>query len=240
MEDTFPARAEAAAVSVPGEWAEGHGTRVEANGTISASGASRGGMRGEGGEDETADTGRTSGAAAWECARLEVVKRREEVASLLRAALQSPRYARLVTETARQVAVLAAAAGAKHATPLNPFGRKLLRKRYRRLAAAKDLDQLPAHERHRLRIHAKRLRYAVEFLAPAVDRKGRRRIADHMSSLQDTLGDANDAVVARQFLSMLDLPPAVRAFANGYLSARESFAVTGSTEQLEKIRKKKK
>ncbi|WP_175104741.1 CHAD domain-containing protein [Pararobbsia alpina] len=218
-EGTFPALAQAAAASDQGD--------IAATGETVAIG-------------ETGETEETTSTAAWECARAEVINRREEVADALRAALHTPRYAQLVTQTARQVAVLAAAAGVRNAGPLNPFGRKLLRKRYRRLAGVKDLDKLSAEERHQLRIHAKRLRYAVEFLAPAVDRKARRRMADRMSALQDSLGAANDAVVARQFLSMLNLPPLVRAFANGYLSAREAFAVSGSTEQLEKIRKKKK
>jgi CHAD domain-containing protein len=182
----------------------------------------------------------TASTEAWGSAQAEVARRREEIAGTLRAALYSPRYARLVVQIARQVAVLAAAAGNRHATPLNPFGRKLLRRRYRRLMQAKDLDKLPADERHRLRIHAKRLRYAVEFLAPAVDRKVRRRMTERMSALQDSLGVANDAAVARRYLAMLDLPPVVRAFANGYLSAREAFAVSGSAEQLEKIQGKKK
>jgi CHAD domain-containing protein len=253
MEGTFPMIAGLALSSARGETVS-EGVTGPMSGSTAGSDGERSsersserndegrGERGGGKHDEESDAkaGEMASAAAWERARVEVVKRREEVAESLRAALYSPRYALLVTQTARQIAVLAAAAGARHATPLNPFGRKLLRKRYRRLAGAKDLDKLPARERHRLRIHAKRLRYAVEFLAPAVDRKTRRRIAECMSALQDSLGAANDAVVARHFLSTLDLPPVVRAFANGYLSAREAFAVSGSAEHLEKIRKKKK
>jgi CHAD domain-containing protein len=175
----------------------------------------------------------------WTQARAEVVKRREVVADTLRAALNSTRYATLVMRTGRQVAMLTAAAADRRAMPLNPFGRKTLRKRYKRLMSAKNIDRLPAQDRHKLRIHAKRLRYAIEFLAPALDRKTRKRMAQRMSDLQDTLGVANDAVVARQFLASLNLPPLVKAFANGYLSAREASAVSGGAEQFEKLRKKK-
>ncbi len=224
VEGTFPALVKAAAMaSAPSEHPSGAGAAAPHAGAL--------------GEEQTHE--RTQASRAWERALAEVVKRREAVADTLRAAVNSPRYAALVMHTARQLAILTAASADRRATPLDPFGRKTLRKRYRRLMKVKDIQELPPRARHQLRIHAKRLRYAVEFLAPALDRKARRRMAQRTSDLQEALGIANDAVVGRQFLSQLDLPPLVQAFSNGYLSALEASATSGGAEQFEKIREKK-
>ncbi|CAN5286057.1 inorganic triphosphatase [soil metagenome] len=70
--------------------------------------------------------------------------------------------------------------------------RKSLRK------AGKDLHGLAPDVRHRLRIKAKKLRYAAEFLDGAFEGgdKRRRRFIDALKGLQDTLGELNDIAVA--------------------------------------------
>ena len=64
----------------------------------------------------------------------------------------------------------------------------------------------PQH-RHKLRIQAKKLRYAAEFFAPAFPRKrATRRRKDFVASLQqlqDALGELNDIAVNEKLLEQL-------------------------------------
>jgi CHAD domain-containing protein len=81
----------------------------------------------------------------------------------------------------------------------------------------RNLDRLDPRRRHKLRIAAKRLRYASEFFAPL--HAHRRRQADFLSKLkrmQDQLGALNDIAVARErLLSEGGLNGAPLAFAAG-------------------------
>jgi CHAD domain-containing protein len=74
-----------------------------------------------------------------------------------------------------------------------------LRSAFRRLRNAADgldVDALPTAF-HKARIRAKRLRYTVEFLAPAYG-KPATRLIKVTTSLQDLLGDHQDGVVSTQ------------------------------------------
>jgi CHAD domain-containing protein len=77
----------------------------------------------------------------------------------------------------------------------------LVRRPWRSLAKrAKTLSQPPADgELHELRIKTKRVRYAAEAVAPLMG-KPARSFAEAAASLQELLGDLNDAVVAEQWL----------------------------------------
>jgi inorganic triphosphatase YgiF len=106
-------------------------------------------------------------------------------------------------------------------TTLEEFAAKRLDKRHARLVA--DLGKLArasTEERHRTRIDAKRLRYVVEGLAPALDATQARRYAKLLSQLQDALGRANDAVTGRRLLERLDPPARLAAFAHDWLASR--------------------
>lgn len=84
--------------------------------------------------------------------------------------------------------------------------------------------ELPAEpadpDLHRIRIRAKRVRYAAEAVAPVIGRKAV-RFAAAAAALQDTLGELQDAAVAHAWLSQLaQLHPAV-AFTAGQLAGFE-------------------
>jgi CHAD domain-containing protein len=83
------------------------------------------------------------------------------------------------------------------------FARKRVRNDYRRIARVPDLGALDAHTRHRVRIHAKRLRYALEFFRSATTRRTRKETARLLGELQGVLGEANDAAVAAARLSSI-------------------------------------
>jgi triphosphatase len=69
----------------------------------------------------------------------------------------------------------------------------------------RDLRELPAGKRHRLRIRAKRLRYATEFFAATFPGKKsikrRRKALAALEDLQDALGALNDIAVRAALLA---------------------------------------
>ncbi|MGD9798292.1 MAG: CHAD domain-containing protein [Acidimicrobiia bacterium] len=85
--------------------------------------------------------------------------------------------------------------------PAREFLPGLARAPYRALTkAARSLDPEPADaDLHRLRIKAKRARYAAELAAGVVGRPAQ-KLADRLGALQDVLGDHQDACVARTWL----------------------------------------
>jgi triphosphatase len=101
------------------------------------------------------------------------------------------------------------------------------------------LKRLDAERRHKLRIQAKKLRYASEFFAGAFPgkktRERRRRFLSALEQLQDALGDLNDIAVheglTEQIVDNKDVMGkrrrgrAKKAFAAGRVSGREEARV---------------
>lgn len=106
---------------------------------------------------------------------------------------------------------------------------QLVRRPWRALARAVDeLGDDPSDEDlHRVRIHAKRCRYAAEAATPVVGRRAQ-RLAQAVAGVQEVLGDFHDAVVAEAWLR--------RAAADG--SVAEAFVAgqLASVERLEAAR----
>jgi triphosphatase len=67
--------------------------------------------------------------------------------------------------------------------------------------ATAEFDRLCAKRRHRVRILAKRLRYALDLLSVALPVRTTRRYIDALANVQDVLGELNDAVVAAKRLA---------------------------------------
>lgn len=83
------------------------------------------------------------------------------------------------------------------------WARGALNRRYKQLRkAGRGFARLDAAERHRLRIAAKRLRYAAEGFLPLFGAKAERYVG-RIAELQDALGVANDITVAHGLLSGL-------------------------------------
>jgi inorganic triphosphatase YgiF len=116
------------------------------------------------------------------------------------AAVSSRRYARLVLSLARWTLSTPATA-----TPLvRQAAPALLEEAADRLYRdARGFARLPPRERHRVRIDAKRLRYALDVLAPALPARATADYVEALSALQDTLGELNDARVAAERLSAI-------------------------------------
>jgi len=78
---------------------------------------------------------------------------------------------------------------------------QILDRRWRAMRkGAAGFDRLDAAGRHRLRLTAKKLRYAADVFAPMAGRRGQ-IFMTALSGVQDRLGTANDVVVARHLLA---------------------------------------
>lgn len=107
-----------------------------------------------------------------------------------------------------------------------------LTRRFRKIRKqGKKLDRLDAKRRHKLRIQAKKVRYAAEFFADLFPgKKASRRRAKFLSALervQDCLGDLNDIAVHEDRITAIANRRGLRsgrpdsAFAAGLLTGRE-------------------
>ncbi|BAO89425.1 CHAD domain-containing protein [Caballeronia cordobensis] len=158
-------------------------------------------------------------AERWQTLIAAADARRRVARERVRDALASKRYARL---TLAFVEWLARFASQEDAEPVRfvTYAEKRIRKDYRRIARVPDLAALEAHERHRVRIHAKRLRYALEFFRSVTSRRTREDTAKRLGELQGVLGEANDAAVAADRLaSMPEASDYQRGFARAWGAA---------------------
>ena len=113
------------------------------------------------------------------------------------------------------------------AAPLDKRAAKVIAKLHKKLLeSGKRLENGSPEDRHRVRIAAKKARYATEFfqrLRPA----GRvKRYIKRLTALQDAIGSLNDATVADKLLRQIESahPELAHstAFARGFLSCRSS------------------
>ena len=131
------------------------------------------------------------------------------------------------------------------------FAAEQLTRRWRKLRKKrKPLAQLDAPSRHKLRIQAKKLRYAVEFFASlfASRRQIKRRgsLLQGLEQLQDSLGELNDIAVDEQRLTAMGIRRGSnpnRIFAAGLLTGRENArteaAMAAATKAYEGLTKVK-
>ena len=126
----------------------------------------------------------------------------------LRAALASPRYARLLR---RLQAALVHPPTRPSSVPLPGIAASEFEKL--RKAVAKLPRQPSAEELHAVRIKVKRARYAAELAQPMIGRRVERFITK-AKKLQDILGEHQDAVVAEEYLrKVTERTPAAQALA---------------------------
>jgi CHAD domain-containing protein len=160
-------------------------------------------------------------AAAWSATREAADQRRMDARARVQEAMRSPAYAELALAWLEWISDLSL-----RGTPEKERGRSLrkyvgkrIEKHYKRVTHETKLTALDAATRHKVRIHAKRLRYTIEFFEPIVSHRTRRDVSKTLSRMQSVLGDGNDAVVALHFLEELDVPPYQLGFARGWCEA---------------------
>lgn len=117
---------------------------------------------------------------------------------------------------------------------LVPLIRKAQRRLRKRIEA---LDEQDAPARHRVRIAAKKARYAAEFFGELLPAREVKAYIKSLSALQDRLGHLNDLAVAGKLLPVLENSGHAHdaAFARGYVSGVSDTSSCGLREALGKI-----
>jgi inorganic triphosphatase YgiF len=144
-------------------------------------------------------------------------KRCDAARSAVASELASARYAQLVLRV--QAWTLTKPPDGRTLERLAP--RALRKASARLLAAARFFAALSPERRHRVRILAKRLRYALDFLSVALPKSATEQYVAALSDLQDVLGELNDAAVARAALRKITRSESILAVAEQWLSVRE-------------------
>lgn len=124
--------------------------------------------------------------------------------------------------------------------PAQAFAARVLNRRWRKVRKlGRHLDELDPPARHRVRIEAKKLRYASEFFASLIEsRKAKRNhkaFVGVLQELQESLGDLNDIAtgheMARALAQAVDAsgdspPPPTLLFAAGHVSGERDAGET--------------
>jgi inorganic triphosphatase YgiF len=122
-------------------------------------------------------------------------------------AIENPRYVSMLIQLYRQLHSgdwRRASARARLGAPVGDFARPLLQLRHKRLMKlGARYEMLPEPELHRLRILAKKMRYAAEAFHSLFKAKSTKKYLASLTAIQDSLGSLNDAFVSRQLLSTL-------------------------------------
>jgi triphosphatase len=167
----------------------------------------------------------------------DLVKERDGAFARARRAVESPRYRTLLLDTLGWIEESGRNADelvkAQHRRRASAFAREELSRRLKKVKKkGKRIARFGARRRHKLRIAAKKLRYAAEFFAPLFSRrKGRqrmRRFDRRLKALQDCLGALNDIAVHQRLAGeYVDRRGRrrQRAFAIGVVSGREQTQV---------------
>jgi CHAD domain-containing protein len=163
--------------------------------------------------------------------------RRRAARAVVVEALGTRRYARLVLAFIVWLARFDLRAD-DDPMPLAEYAQQRIRKDYRKIVSVPDLTTLDAPMRHRIRIQAKRLRYALEFFRSLTTQRTRDETAVRLARLQTVLGDANDAAVAADRLAAIDATtPYQRGFARAWAAASERKDAEEAERVLRTIRR---
>lgn len=147
------------------------------------------------------------------------------------AAVASPRYARAMLALQNWVgsrgwrAALVPGDKTRLKMRVSAFARTILDKdQARLLKRGRKLSSASAESRHRVRIAAKKTRYAAEFFSSLYPERKVRPYVKALSHLQDELGWMNDAAVAERLLASLTEDDGAlkegAGFVRGYLAGR--------------------
>ncbi|RFU48809.1 CHAD domain-containing protein [Paraburkholderia sp. DHOC27] len=184
-----------------------------------------------------ADSDATRWNATRERANLSRLAARERV----QAAVASTRYAQLALAWLEWLSALPSreAPAKDREQSLHAYAKKRVRKYYERLMSAPKLTTLDDEARHKERIHAKYLRYTLEFFESIASRKTRSECIKTLSRLQGVLGDGNDVAVALRYLEALDVEPYQAGFARGWTEAAKRYTAQEAEHLLRALREPK-
>jgi inorganic triphosphatase YgiF len=165
----------------------------------------------------------------------EFAARRDRAFARATEAVNSGHYRSLLIDALQWIEAAQTIANEDGKTPIRKFAAKLLRRRIKKLRkSGRHLDKMSSLERHKLRIRAKKIRYAIEFFESLFhsgrEQKQLARLSRHLKKIQDALGSLNDFVAHRDMAvdAALKAPRRngrARAFASGVVLGREEQAV---------------
>ena len=136
----------------------------------------------------------------------------------LRDAIRSIRYAGLILNGERWCMSPVPA----NALLLEDMAETTLQRSARKLfKSAHFFSALSPERRHRVRIQAKRLRYALDLFTVVLPKRATERYIDATAELQDLLGELNDAAVARTMFLQLGKAAKLQKAVNQRLVANE-------------------
>jgi inorganic triphosphatase YgiF len=172
-------------------------------------------------------------AAACDRLRVQSERRRRQARDKARAALASPRFAHAALRLLEW-----SAAPPGDGPTLRTLAPKLLkRQRARLFEAARGFAGLSAEQQHRVRILAKRLRYALDFFAVALPQRAAAAYVKELAALQDELGALNDVAVARARLRRLLRPGALRDALDAWAARMRRAHVLAAERRVERLRR---
>ena len=127
-----------------------------------------------------------------------VEERREMAYDFAIAALESPRFRRVMLDLVAWSAAGSWRGSHSAGARLEPFVDRRIDRLWSMISHADDVEDLNDERRHRLRIRMKKLRYALEFTEALHRRKSRsrKRFTRKVKALQESLGELHDAVIA--------------------------------------------
>ncbi|WP_407168867.1 CHAD domain-containing protein [Bradyrhizobium sp. ORS 111] len=167
--------------------------------------------------------------------RQEFSRNRDRAFARARTAVNSARYRGLLIDILQWIEARQTIAAADDGGPIDKFATALLRRRIRKLRkGGTRLDEMSAAERHKVRIRAKKIRYAIDFFESLFSSKREQRQlarqSKHLKRIQDALGSLNDFVAHRRLAvdAALKAPhrkERTRAFASGVVLGREEQAI---------------
>jgi triphosphatase len=163
--------------------------------------------------------GQFRGLAGIARLRARAARRRRRLTGVVREAIATPRFQRLLLALGGYFTTLdrAAPAPAAPARARDWIGPVLQQRHARLVKRARHIHRLDAADRHRARVAAKKMRYAAEFFAPLFAGKRGKAYIEALSRLQSILGRLNDLEVAGKLLD--ELAPAEDAAAGAAYAA---------------------
>ena len=163
----------------------------------------------------------------------ELEYRRAVAAEAAKTAIASARYRLLILNALEWIedGVWLKQRSTHRDQPVKPFAVQLFARRIAKAKKrAKDIGRLNVHDRHRLRIAMKKLRYSIYFFEGLFDNRAAAKVLARyktcLASLQDSLGALNDIAVHQRMMTRLRADIAERksqpvAFAAGAVVGTE-------------------
>ena len=139
--------------------------------------------------------------------RRGIQRDRSKAYDSVKSALLSKRFRLLMIDIVRWISIGEWRSGDRAQRPLPDYGSRRLTRLWEKIAVHPSLREMDDEGRHDVRIEIKKLRYGLEFFQTLHSDFGReqKRFLRAVEAVQETLGDLNDIVTARE-LAIRGLP----------------------------------